>query len=175
MIGKIDVRQIVSDHFSTLTNENTKRTSFADCVLFFALPTAVAAGLISFHLIFGRTIGGVLITALSIFAGLLFNLLLLIFDIGNKPRAQQEKLSPIKIRFLREIYSNISYSILIALLTIVVLLIHFGFLVLGIRPSMYLTAFLVYAMTGNFVLTLLMVLKRVHKLLAEEFPKSSQN
>jgi len=169
MIGKIDVRQIIKDHVRTLTDENTKRTSRGDCILFFGLPILAAVALIAPKLIFGKTMGTVLITALAIFAGLLFNLLLLIFDIGNKPRPKEEKLSPIKIRFLREIYSNIAYAILTALVTIVLLLIHIGLVALQFTLVMYVTAFLVYILTGNFVLTLLMVLKRVHKLLAEEF------
>jgi hypothetical protein len=172
MIGKINVSQIITDHVCTLTDQNTKKTSKSDCVLFFGLPILIAAVLVGLKLVFGKAISGVLITSLAIFAGLLFNLLLLIFDIANKPRPAQAPLSPIKIQLLREIYNNIAYAILIALLTIVLSLIHFGLVALNLKPEAYATAFSIYACTGNFVLTLLMVLKRMHKLLREEFPRS---
>jgi hypothetical protein len=171
MIGKIDVRQIVIDHFATLVDEDTKRQSGLDFTLFFILPLCVASVLIFFNLILGKSIGNVLITALAVFAGLLFNLLLLIFDIANKPRPESERLNELKIRFLKEIYSNIAYAILIALLTIVILLLHFLFLSLNTRAGLVFSAFIIYGLCGNFVLTLFMVLKRIHILLATEFKR----
>jgi hypothetical protein len=169
MIGKIDVRQIVADHFATLVDENTKQRSGLDFNLFVTVPILVASALLFFDLILGKSISNVLITALAVFAGLLFNLLLLIFDIANKPRPEGERLNALKLRFLKEIYSNIAYAILIALLTIVILLIHFLFLSLNNRAGQVFAAFTVYILSVNFVLTLFMVLKRIHILLATEF------
>lgn len=169
MIGKIDFRAVVRDHFATLVNENTQRQSGADFILFYLVPIVLAMALLHSHLIFGKTMGNVLITALAVFAGLLFNLLLLIFDIANKPRPDSDKLTPNKIRFLKEIYSNIAYAILISLLTIIVVLVHFLFFTLSFKSGLFFSAFLVYILTGNFVLTLLMVLKRIHILLRTEF------
>lgn len=170
MIGKIDVRQIVADHFATLVDEDRpKQQSGLDFFLFVILPILAATALLYFDLILGKSIGNVLITALAVFAGLLFNLLLLIFDIANKPRPENERLDDLKRRFLREIYSNIAYSIFIALLTIVILLIHFLFLSLNSRSGFVFSAFVIYFLCGNFILTLFMVLKRIHILLATEF------
>jgi hypothetical protein len=169
LIGKIDFRAVVRDHYATLVDENSGKVSGPDFVLFYLVPIAVASTLIAFHLILGKSMGNVLITALAVFAGLLFNLLLLIFDIANKPRTEEQRLTDLKIRYLKEIYSNIAYSILISLLTITVVLVHLLFFTLRIESASYLTAFAIYALSGNFVLTLLMVLKRIHILLATEF------
>lgn len=172
MIGKIDFRAIVSDHYRTLTNENARgegKQSGLDFILFYLVPVIVAAAAIGFHLILGKNMGNMLITALAVFAGLLFNLLILIFDITNKPRPDGTTLTKDKIRFLNEIYSNIAYAILISLLTIVIVLIHYLFLTLNLNFGFYISAFVVYFLCGNFVLTLFLVLKRVHKLLDTEF------
>ncbi len=172
MIGRVNCWAIVRDHFATLVDENTRKTSGPDFVVFYLLPIAAGAILIAFNLILGKTMSNVLITALAVFAGLLFNLLLLIFDIANKPRPEKEKLTADKIRYLKEIYSNIAYAILIALLAIVVILAHLLFFSLHIKLAFSMTAFLVYILFANFLLTLLMVLKRVHVLLGTEFRQS---
>jgi hypothetical protein len=172
MIGKVDFRAVIKDHYETLTDENANTLSGWDFILFYLVPICVACVLIGFHLIIGKGMTNVLITALAIFAGLLFNLLLLIFDIANKPRPEELKLSSNKKRFLKEIYSNIAYAILISLITIIILLAHYGFLTMGWNLAQHLSVFIVYFLFGNFVLTLLMVLKRIHILLATEFSAS---
>lgn len=169
MIGKIDFRAILKDHCRTLDDQNTGKISGPDVVLFFLLPILASALLVGFNLILGKNTGNVLITALAVFAGLLFNLLLLIFDVTNKPRPDSEKLNAFKLKYLKEIYSNIAYAILIALVTIVVVLLHFLFITLSFRAGFIFSAFSIYALTANFVLTLFMVLKRVHILLGAEF------
>jgi ethanolamine transporter EutH len=69
------------------------------------------------------------------------------------------------IRFFDETFANISYSVLIGLVVALLLLVA-----LVHQPVAVLVAnFLIYAGSLNFVLTLLMILKRVHSLLGHEF------
>ena len=166
MIGKINVSDIIRDHFRTLVHETDGTPSGGDIVLFFGVPMIAAALLLFLKGVFGEGISGVLITAYSIFAALLFNLLLLVYDIVKK----SDKAASLKSRFLKQIYSNISYSVFISIALIVILLAYF---VSMSSPRLlyikYGLAFLVYALSANFILTMLMVLKRVHILLSKEF------
>jgi hypothetical protein len=171
MDSKLGIRAVIKDHFATLVVGDTSKRSMPDLVLFYLVPIIVGVVLVKFNFIFGRSLGNALIIALSIFAGLLFNVLLLILNIASKMRSASEKLSANSLR-LKEICSNVSYAVLISLLTIVAILLHFGFLGLNLKIGLHLTSFFVYAMCGNFILTMLLVLKRVHSLLITELGAS---
>jgi hypothetical protein len=161
---KINVGAIVKDHCATLVHEHNGKPSLVDYFLFYGVPIIAAVLLVFFKGVFGKTVGGILITSFSVFAALLFNLLLLVYDLVKKPEA-----SNLKRRYLRQIYSNISYSILAAIGLIVLLLLYFVALSFPYMKPRIVIAFLVYVLAANFILTILMVLKRVHVLFSEEF------
>src|SRR5437899_10819167 len=98
---KINATRIVRDHLHTLVHEHSGKISVSDLILFYGIPLITAFLLVWFKGTFGKTIGGVLITSFSVFAALLFNLLLLIYDIVSK-----STLSAIKSKFLNQIYNN---------------------------------------------------------------------
>jgi len=162
MLVKIDIRQIIRDHMLTLYDYGTKKKSWADLALFFGVPVAAAAVFVSLGLLLGSASAGTLITALSIFAGLLFNLLILAHGMlrNAEGKYRDEKV------LIQEIYSNISYAILVSLLSITVLL---GTIFPGPRWAAQLGSAVAYFLIVNFLLTLFMVLRRVHVLLANEF------
>lgn len=164
MINKINVYNIIRDNFRTLVHDSDGTRSDGDIVLFVVVPLIASAALLSLKGVFGQTTSGVLITAYSIFAALLFNLLLLVYDIVKKSA------SSLKSRFLKQVYSNISYSVFISILLIAILLAYY---VSMSSPRLiyakYALAFFVYALTANFLLTMLMILRRVHILLSKEF------
>lgn len=165
MISKINTADIIKDHLRTLTNEHSGKVSVGDFLLFFGLPTIVGLALLWFKGVFGSNIGGILITAFSIFAALLFNLLLLVYDIVKKTDEPS-----LKRRFLKQIYSNISYAVFISIALIIFLLAYFVAMTSDkLLTARFVLAFFVYALSGNFVLTMLMILKRIHILLATEF------
>src|ERR1044071_7545092 len=99
MLTKIDVTGIVEEHANSLVDLRDGQRSWSDAALFAGLPIAGAAFL---------TWGGarltpdgvsVLISALSVFAGLLFNLLVLAHALraaGSSTRGPRER------RFVRE-------------------------------------------------------------------------
>lgn len=160
-------RALVKDHFATLVVGNSSKPRLLDFVLLYLVPITVGVVLVKLNLIFGRSLGNALIIALSVFAGLLFNVLFFILNIAIKT-SEGENLSADGVRILKEIGSNVGYIVLISLLTIITSLLHLGFLSLNLRIGLHLTSFFVYAMCGNLMLTLLMVLKRLYRVLMSE-------
>src|SRR5690242_18428985 len=112
MINKINVYRIIRDHFGTLVHDSDQTRSDWDIALFVAVPLIASTVLLCFKGVFGSSTGGILITAYSIFAALLFNLLLLVYDIVKK---RDENTSSLKSRFLKQVYNNISYSVFISI------------------------------------------------------------
>jgi len=171
MINKINVYGIVRDNFRTFVHESDGTRSDWDIALFIVAPAIASALLLLLKGVFGQATGGILITAYSIFAALLFNLLLLVYDIVKK---SSNDMTSVKARFLKQVYSNISYSVFVSIFLIAILLAYFVSLT---SPRLiiitYSLAFLVYALTANFLLTMLMILRRVHILLAKEFDSES--
>lgn len=168
MLDKVNVVQVVRDHVATLKRESDKKGSVADVLLFFGVPLLVAVVMtVWFRIRLSRELVGILVTSFSIFAALLFNLLLLIYDVARKRRSITNGL---RARFLKEIYANIAYSILIALCASVVLTIYFVLDREGLAELI--VSGVVYFLSGNFLLTMLMVLKRVNVLLDSEFRDS---
>ncbi len=177
MSNKLNVLKIISDHVNTLRNFDTGRYSPVDFSTFFVLPALLSGILLwVFKIGLSPDIVNVLITSLSIFAALLFNLLLLIYDIVRDPQKITDP-SGIKGKYLRQIYANVSFCILISLIGVIVLLLAF-FDLRGVSigtvvsPITVLITFIVYYLGALFILTLLMVLKRVHILLSKEFGAS---
>lgn len=174
-LDKINPFAIVVEHLGTLrdASDDRPRISLFDGVLHIGLP--VVAGVVTFFFNARFTSDGVslLITALSVFVGLLFNLLVLatslrIADFANARHRAARRLN-------KEILVNIEFAICVAFLAIVILLpltvtcaecTSVGISRLGY--SSVATA-LVAAFVSAFILTLLMVLKRMHASVHEHF------
>jgi hypothetical protein len=165
MLDKINVTGIVRQHVRTLKAYRTGAYAPFDFVIFFVCPLVAAAVLVRFRPVLSADLVGVLATSLSVFAALLFNLILLIYDMLNRGNGSGGK-GKLKTALLEEIYNNVSFCILVAIVTLLFLLADF----LDIRRPIVqeAIAFVVYYLVGVFVLTLLMVLKRVHILLRKE-------
>lgn len=170
MFRKIDVNLIIRDHIKTLVDYATGKLMPADIFLFFILPLIIAV-LIIWVLKFpvNESSANALITSLSVFSALLFNLLLLIYDIIRKEdekTCRRSRRQAVMREFLRQIYSNISFCIFVAVLCVIILL----FAYFDTQSALYyqILSLLVYYLVGVFLLTLLMVLRRVHVLLKKE-------
>ncbi len=164
MFDKINISRIVKDHLATIKNYKTGKISLNDIVLFFLFPIIISF-IIVFNFILCKDIINILITSFSIFAALLFNLLLIIYDIINKHFNKEDRNLKLKKAFLKEIYSNISFSILVAIVIIVLCLSLF---IINKIPYRYFIEFIIYYVIVLFILTLFMVLKRIHSLLSKE-------
>ena len=165
MIEKINVWRIVRDHISTLKDYGTDKYSPGDLVLFFGVPFLAGVGGALLGSGLRDSVGTLLVTGLSVFGALLFNLLLLLYDIVIRPRPSQETGGLTRL-FLEHLYSNISFSLLICVLTLVAVLL--SFLTIWGCWAQRVFGFLTCYLTTLFFLTLLMVLKRIHVLLSKE-------
>lgn len=174
MSSKININKIIVDHIHTLRDyskvveyrknpgkmKKRELYSKSDFFIFFILPIIISIFLLYFEFLPNdNTLIG-LVTSLSIFSALLFNLLLIIYDIMQKTTNNK-----VKKELLREMYSNISFCILIAICTTI-----FAILGLIIKENIIflVLSFLVYYLFTLFILTILMVLKRTHALLSRE-------
>jgi len=175
MITKINISNIILDHLGTLKNDQGTAYLKADIALFYFVPLILASYLaIGVDIDIGK-FSTTLSAIFSIFAALLFNLLLLIYTIFDKKNEKikndvdYDRKEKIRINLIKEIYSNISYSIFISLICLI-------FVVLSNNVSGYTEktfSFYTYFFSINFFLTLLMVLKRIHVLLSDEFANHS--
>lgn len=168
MSTKIDISCILKDHFGTMRNERTGSFDWSDGLLFIGLPLLM--GLIAFYagVNLDNNAIAIMITAASIFSGLLINVLVLIYSINQKVESNDKtpkEMVNLEKSFLKEIFANLSFSILISLFVIF-------FLSLLIFSPNWLDKGLIaiiIALSINFILTVLMALKRIHLLLNEKF------
>ena len=163
MSDKLDIRDIVVDHFRTLVSAKTEKRSLWDYVLFLGLPLILACTLFQLDVELSREAVAAMINALAIFAGLLLNLLMLLR--GSAKAGVQDGLGALRRKVAEQLYANIAYEILVTLVALIL------FLWMAIqetaRTSEALRA-LGFFLVSHFLLTLFMVLKRVHRLMADE-------
>ncbi len=105
---KINVARIVKGHLDSLRDFSTGKISRSDIVLFFGLPLiTVAVGLWQHWRLYVDALNA-LLAAFAIFAGLLLNLLILIYTFSsesNHPTA----LAKTRGAVLRELHNNIAF------------------------------------------------------------------
>jgi len=174
MFSKINVLGIVQDHILTLKNYRTNKLHYPDIFLFVFLPLAIS--LLFIYLDFSLNDGMVnaLITSFSVFAALLFNLLLLVYGLTEK-EVEKVSISNEKLSILREIHINVSFCILISVITNTILLTYFlkakSCLLFNINVCslQWILPLTTYYLSIQFLLTLFMILKRIYKLLAKDF------
>jgi len=163
---KVDVTLIVRDQFRTLHRGITPGLSFPDLFILYAFPIGVGATGFALR----WSIAGIsdLLVAVSLLAGLLFNLLVPIFELARKITdiARSGEKARIRKILIGELYSNVSYSILVALSAAVLL---GACSALGIdHPGRYLSAIAAIILI-HFLLTLMMILKRMRSIFVTEF------
>jgi hypothetical protein len=173
-MNKINIWRIVRDHFGTLRNFQTGEVSGSDILTFFALPFFAALTGAYRHAVLSGDVLIAILTAFSIFAGLLFSLLLLVFSLTDKSDPQSMLFATRK-QLVAELYDNISFAILTSI-AIVTLTIIAGMKTrentAQYHAEWVLTSVLILLMT-NFILTILMILKRMHALLTQALKEKS--
>lgn len=171
---KINILKIVKDHHRCFVNSSTGELLKTDVFLFVILPLVVAALFICIGIELSANASNMLITALSVIAGLFLNLLVLIFDIVQKqttPTDDEHERIRRKTRkeLLKEIHANIAYCILISLMDVCLLLaIHLKFIKAFPSILAAITG-VIYFLLFTLLLTLVMVLKRIYYILNREF------
>lgn len=100
MFDKIDISKIFKDHLATLEDNSTGERSKGDIILFFVLPLIPTVLMVWYKASLDSNVVSILVTCMSVFAALLFNLLLLIYDIIRKD-ANGNKQIDTKLKFLK--------------------------------------------------------------------------
>ncbi len=167
MSSKFSVYKIVYDHVNTLYNYDTKKRDKLAIFIDLILPLLIAILLIFFRIIIMEREFTVILTAFSVFAALLLNLMILIYSIVNKEKEKDEGKQDVeKIKLLKETYENIQFTVLISIIIIVFILLML-FLPFYIYLELILS-FVVYYLIFTFIFTLFMVLKRTHSIMSNE-------
>ena len=136
------------------------------------MPIAAALLLIKYYTP-NEALSNILITSLSLFTALLFNLLLLSLDTIRKEKESPKSKDRVLL-LMKETYYNIAYAILITLLTVSILLIPY-LRKDGLSPGLQCTIWtIVYFLVANFILTMAMILKRMNVILTALLDESSK-
>lgn len=169
---KIDVKDIIYGHLKTLKNYQTGKYSIKDVLTFFIFPLIISI-LLTMKSVVSKEGIQIILTVFSIFAGLLFNFLLLIMDIGRRVKQQgatatvDAKKQKATEALIKETYCNVSFSILVSLFIVCFSLIF----VVGITNVVIkcIVSIVLYWLIFVFIMTLFMILKRIFRLLNNEF------
>ncbi|MEG0188129.1 MAG: hypothetical protein RR447_09105 [Algoriella sp.] len=175
MFSRININKIIIAHYKSLSNLNDRKIAINDLIIFILFPILIAIVLIYYNISIKSQVAN-LITALSILAGFLFNLLAIIHSslekIRDEIRQQNLEENSLKYKFANEIHANISYNILIAILTIVTLVVSGLNIEFNNKTLKYISFCLLnsicYFLLIHFLLTLIMILNRVYILLDKE-------
>ncbi|AZB33769.1 hypothetical protein [Chryseobacterium bernardetii] len=171
MLSRINIYKIIKAHYKSLSSLNGNGISFPDIILFIIVPSTISVCLTYKNISIQPQISS-LTTALSILAGFLFNLLAIIQNaltkIKDDVKNQILDSNSLKVRFANEIHANISYNILIAIITFVILVIYGLNLGLINQPLNILLNSICYFLLIHFFLTLLMILNRIYILLDKD-------
>lgn len=163
---KINIGPIVTGHFGSLEHVQSRRIRWDDVVIHLAVP--LVSGIIAF-LVKARFVSdsaAVAITALSVFVGLLFNLLVLLstLRLANRGSLHFQK----AVHLSGQILVNLEYAILSAFAAIAVLapmvvsitipasLVRLNEMASRLQSALFI------ALVASFAVTLLMVLRRMH-------------
>jgi hypothetical protein len=174
-LARINLFDIVLDHLHTLRRLGRPGIYAGDVILFFVLPAVLAIPLAL--LIPDRLVEQApkLLTATSLMGGLLFNLLARTAQIVEKAKKDAEPGS-IRRVFAKEIHTNVAFGITLSLSCAIALVI-FSFLklpkewVLNHEPStiwIIAVAWSCFFLLILFVLTLLMIVKRMYVILTSD-------
>lgn len=163
LVTKINCLPIVKAHILTLVDasQSSDKVFRFDVATFYGIPI-VGASILGYYVVPSDSLINVLITSLSVFAALLFNLLMLVLGVIDKRKGNQNF-----ILLQRETYANIAYAVLISLFTVACLLIPYLFEFSKGSNAQKIYWGVIYFLLINFGLTMAMILKRMHAILVK--------
>jgi len=165
MAYKIDVRIIIKDHFKTLVNAGTGKPDWRDWFVFLLTPLTVSSVLVYKQFFLDNNFINSIIGGLSIYVGLSLNFIVLLFDLSAKEIFKEKE----KRAVIKETVANISVSIFYSILIILFSLFS-NVCIFKIAGN-----FICYFLLIEFIVTLLMVLKRVYILLSQQLDSMDSN
>jgi hypothetical protein len=169
VLNKIDIRGILRAHLSTLRDSRFgERLSPADLAIFFIVPCVFGGILLFSRFAFRVDAVNGFLWVFSILTGLLLNLLVLVITLASAKPPQNVSHAK-RLRLIKEIFANICFAVVVAVMVMCVALAALSYM--RSNPGATtgkIATFLLSGLTFNFVLTLLMVLKRMYILLERE-------
>lgn len=168
MPSKFSITEILRDELRTLRDFSTNKASKLDIFLNLVAPGILSAIFIWFNRLISGAIINSILTAFSVFAALLLNLMILVYTIVTKENGKDETSGKdkLKLSLLTETYTNIQFAVLVSVFIIICLL-----LILFLPYNRYIESslsFLIYYFIFVFILTIFMVLKRTHIIMKRE-------
>lgn len=203
VFNRISLAGMIKKHFQTFYDDGffklhkKRKTPKEDKFLFIFLPILIGIFLVTCELYISNEYLSIILTCLSIFAGLLFGLLSLVFDLAQKnklkvldlnkavseKKATQKDLinAEIKYRISKELFVNIGFAVFLSIVAIASALLtrlRIEFIINYFEKKDYYpflrktylisTNFLTYFVTTLFILTILMILKRFYLIFENE-------
>jgi hypothetical protein len=193
IFDRVNISKIFVRHFKTLydygelTWNGKNKMPLSDIFIFLIFPSILALVFVVLNIRINDFYVNLIITSFAIFIGLLFSFLTLVYQIVNKTKEQQigagtdQKLKA-KFQLVKELFVNIAFAIALSLLCIISILltrlnpakiIHYlkNFEWYNTIKLVYLdiTNFLSYFLIVEFVLVLMMILKRFFLVFDTEF------
>lgn len=177
MSSKVNIFGIVKGHIATLSDPAGK-ISWMDIVTFFAMPgvAAIIGVMAGYNL--NKDVASMLVNFGAIFTALLLSVLVLVYDQENKLRSSSDRdlFYGKKCELLGQLYFNICFSIISSLVLIALCLGHtvldgvvhklaFREVCYPIDYARYIVTPLIVFVVANLMLTILMVVKRIHAIL----------
>jgi len=166
MSSKLNVKDIIAGHFGTLIDAGKKSVSYTDIFSFYILPAIVSATGIFFCFNISKEMASLLVNFGAIFTALLLSVLVLVYDQENKiDQSIDESLKKVKKSLLSHLYYNICYCIIISIFLVVICLLHAVVEAFSPFTNIYFITPLIIITAVNLILTILMIVKRMHVLL----------
>jgi len=169
---KIGVGRIISDHLRSLYDAKTGNVSILDLTIFYLFPLVLAVFIYLDKFHFENSVYSQSIAVFAIFSALLFSVQIALFGIYSKSYSAKDEFSELYARervdkrrkIVRQTNSNISYLIVVSSISVTLFL-----AASVIRVSDRFEPALAVFLYAHFMLTLLMVIKRVHALFDKEY------
>lgn len=114
MSNKINVFVIIKDHLRTLKNYNNGKTSLIDVFILLLFPLVFVIGVAFYKHTINKEFVSIIVNFSSIVTSLLISVLVLIYDQYSRIESQT-----LKKEVLRQLFSNVSYTILMGIITVV--------------------------------------------------------
>lgn len=177
MSSKVNVTEILLGHIATLSDPAGNR-SVGDYLTFFLVPMLVAGlGLLAGYNL-NKDVSSMLVNFGAIFTALLLSVLVLVYDQESKLEAnkQLDPLYAAKKALLGQLYYNICFSILSSIVLVALCFVHsvvfrlvseisFGATAFQFSYAKYIVTPIVIFVTANLLLTIVMIVKRMHAML----------
>lgn len=177
MSSKINVTEILMGHIATLSDPAGKR-SVGDYVTFFLVPVLVAGlGLLAGYNL-NKDVSSMLVNFGAIFTALLLSVLVLVYDQESKLESNKklDLLYLAKKDLLSQLYYNICFSILSSIVLVALCFVHsvvfrlvsefsVGSTVFHFSYAKYIVTPIIIFVTANLLLTIVMIVKRMHAML----------